>query len=104
MTTVDQLSVRAQAILAAHWGMSPGLRLTLQNVESRLTAESAEAIDELVSSGFLRAIDSEAPGSASVTYTLTEGARRLNVGKSMSWLKRHGRFPLTEPILAPRCG
>lgn len=99
MTAVSQISVHAQAILAAHWGISPEATLTLNNEASRLTRESSDAMSELICAGFVKAEKAANGFAQSMTYTLTSLGKKTNIRKSLTWMERHGKFSLTEPIL-----
>lgn len=99
MTAVSKISIQAQAILAAHWGMNPALTLTLNNEASRLTPQASAAMSELICAGFVKAEKAANGFASSMTYTLTDLGRKAKIQKSLAWMERHGRFSLTEPIL-----
>lgn len=95
------LSIRAQAILAGHWGFNPKASLTLKNVEKRLTPENAQAMSELIVAGIVQAEKADDGHPKSVTYTLTEKGQARKIAKSMNWMAEHGRFSLVEDIVSP---
>lgn len=98
---IENLSIRAQAILAGHWGFAPGLQLTLNNVESRLTEENSAAMSELIMAGLVKAEKADNGYAESMTYTLTNEGRAARFQKSMAWLRDNGNFSLTERIERP---
>lgn len=94
---MKRLSIRAQAIAAGYFGLNPTMKLTLWNVENRLTEENAKAMQELIDKNLVRAARFR---DGRVTYTLTEEGRKADLKRSLAWMEKHGRFALTEPIPA----
>lgn len=92
------LSIRAQAIAAGYFGLNPNMKLTLRNVENRLTAENAKAMSELIGAGLIKAEKAPDSNPASVVYALTPKGRKTKLAKSLSWMEKHGAFSLTEPV------
>lgn len=95
------LSELAQAILAGHWGFAKGSTLTLQNQKSRLTASAAEAMSELVAAGIVADNKADDGYAESRTYSLTDKGRSAEFRKPISWMDKHGKISITEPIPTP---
>lgn len=95
------LSTDAQAVLSAHWMLGKRATLTLQNQQSRLSARGAQAIAELVNARIVSDEKADDGHAESRTYRLTDYGASLEFRKSLTWMQKHGKFSITEPIRQP---
>lgn len=78
--------------------MMPRTELTMKNQVSRLSEQASKAMSELIMAGYVDAQKADDGYAESMTYRLTDTGKKLKRGKSIAWMEKHGRFPLTEKI------
>lgn len=88
------LSDDAKAVAGGLFGMGGRTKVTFQMVESRPTARTQAALDELVAVGLVTKEDG--PNLGGVTYTGSLGCRRYF--RWIMWHEALARFPISEPI------
>ena len=93
---MEELSTRAQAILAGWFGFNPKSTLTLNNQESILTAECELAIAQLVKAGIINDEKADNGYAESRTYSLTKKGAKMNFKKPLEWMEENGGFQLTQ--------
>jgi hypothetical protein len=93
---MSAISDRAKALLGGLW-MIDRFTLRFEMVEARPSDEAALALDELLGAGLLR--KTTEPGGAEV-YALTPAGMAFDRRCSMAFVKKHGSFPLSQPVRA----
>lgn len=94
-----ELTIKAQAILAAYWQSSLDIQLSFGNRDSLATPEVAAAMAELVAHRLLCVEPLYESQHGGVSYRLTaDGCMYIGDNlKSMKWIAEHGDFPTTAP-------